>query len=69
MGDAREDLTYAAMAAFMMAVSFCTGQMYLAVSMAFFLGSLLTFALADYRDELRRRCGLLNDGALHDSVD
>jgi len=59
MGEAKSDLIYAAVAVFIGALSVWFDLWGVALAMAFAAGSLLTFALADWRDEVRRHCGLL----------
>jgi hypothetical protein len=59
MGEVKLDLIYAGIAVFDGTLSVWLGIWWLALLMAFIAGSLLTFALADWRDAARRQCGLL----------
>jgi len=60
MGEAKSDLIYAVVAVFTGTLSVWFDLWWVALAMAFIAGSLLTFALTDWRDEARRQCGLLS---------
>lgn len=59
MGEASKDLLAAFLSAAMTVQALYYGISWLAVAMAFLCGSMLTFALADWRDKVRRAAGFL----------